>query len=68
MTSSPIEVLQKAREELVKARRQTAEVLAQPYGRTTTPEARNPGGDRQHRQSYRGREPLGNDGPLAEIG
>jgi hypothetical protein len=40
MTSSPIEVLQKAREELVKGRRQTAEVLAQPYGRTTTPEAR----------------------------
>ncbi len=40
MASSPIDVLQKAREELVKARRQTAEVLAQPYGRTKTPEAR----------------------------
>jgi hypothetical protein len=40
MTSSPIDVLQKAREELVKARRQIAEVLAQPYGRTRTPEAR----------------------------
>jgi hypothetical protein len=40
MTSSAIDVLQKAREELVKARRQIAEVLAQPYGRTRTPEAR----------------------------
>jgi hypothetical protein len=38
--TGPIDVLRKAREELVKARRQLAEVLAQPYGRTKTPEAR----------------------------
>jgi hypothetical protein len=34
-----IEVLQKAREQMVKARRDVAEVLARPYGPRTTPGA-----------------------------
>ena len=38
--SSPIEILQKAREQMVKARRDVAEVLARPYDPRTTPEAR----------------------------
>jgi hypothetical protein len=37
---SPIEVLQKAREQMVKARRDVAEVLARPYDPRTTPDAR----------------------------
>jgi hypothetical protein len=37
---TPIEVLQKAREQMVKARRDVAEVLARPYDHRTTPEAR----------------------------
>jgi hypothetical protein len=37
---SPIEVLQKARKQMVKARRDVAEVLARPYDPRTTPEAR----------------------------
>lgn len=37
---TPIDVLQKAREQMVKARRDVAEVLARPYDPRTTPEAR----------------------------
>jgi hypothetical protein len=37
---NPIEVLQKAREQMIKARRDVAEVLARPYDPRTTPDAR----------------------------
>jgi hypothetical protein len=37
---SPIEVLQKAREQMVRARREVADVLAKPFDPQTTPGAR----------------------------
>jgi hypothetical protein len=37
---TPIEVLQQAREQMVKARRDAAEVLAKPFDPLTTPQAR----------------------------
>jgi hypothetical protein len=38
--TTPIEVLQTAREQMVKARREAAEALAKPYDPQTTPAAR----------------------------
>jgi hypothetical protein len=37
---NPIEVLQKAREQMVQSRRDAAEVLAKPFDPHTTPDAR----------------------------
>ena len=37
---TPIEVLQQAREQMVKARRDAAEVLTKPFDAQTTPQAR----------------------------
>ena len=38
--TTPIEILQEAREQMVKARREVAETLAKPYDSQTTPAAR----------------------------
>lgn len=40
MPTAAIEVLQRAHEQMVKTRRDVAEVLARPYDPRTTPEAR----------------------------